>query len=328
MVLEKVLKTTKYIADKSRDVKINEEGLEKITKEIPKQSLPDWSNKYYFFGPPAEIAQYFFILDCLNFCFFAEKGRHRWGVELNNEKVTGFFAMALALKKSAEKGLLLDATFLSEITRQDAKEILKGADAEVIPLFSQRWQILRETGRILLKKFSGQAENILKKANGSAENLAAILIKEFPSFRDIAYFQGQKIYFLKRAQIFAGDIYGVFRGQGLGEFSDIDKLTCFADYKIPQILNHFGVIQYSPKLLEKIRSEKMIRRFSRQELEIRANTVQAVEKIKKELKKNNIILSSFQIDWILWNMAKSMTISLPHHKTRTIYYWILPNIYA
>ena len=37
--------------------------------------------------------------------------------------------------------------------------------------------------------------------------------------------------FLKRAQIFAADVWNRFGGHGYGEFHDIDALTMFADYR-------------------------------------------------------------------------------------------------
>jgi hypothetical protein len=40
-----------------------------------------------------------------------------------------------------------------------------------------------------------------------------------------------QVFFYKRAQIFAGDLYGAFRGRGLGEFTDLDQITTFPDYR-------------------------------------------------------------------------------------------------
>jgi hypothetical protein len=37
-----------------------------------------------------------------------------------------------------------------------------------------------------------------------------------------------QLFFYKRAQIFVGDLYGAFAGQGLGHFHDINQLTMFA----------------------------------------------------------------------------------------------------
>ena len=37
--------------------------------------------------------------------------------------------------------------------------------------------------------------------------------------------------FMKRAQLFIGDVWTRFGGQGLGEFNDIETLTMLADYR-------------------------------------------------------------------------------------------------
>ena len=38
------------------------------------------------------------------------------------------------------------------------------------------------------------------------------------------------------------------QGKGLGEFHDIDKLTMFADYRVPVVLRDLGVLKYSKEL--------------------------------------------------------------------------------
>ena len=40
-----------------------------------------------------------------------------------------------------------------------------------------------------------------------------------------------QVFLYKRAQIFAGDLFGAFGGRGLGAFHDIDQITMFADYR-------------------------------------------------------------------------------------------------
>lgn len=44
--------------------------------------------------------------------------------------------------------------------------------------------------------------------------------------------QARQVFFYKRAQIFVGDVWGAFGGQGLGAFDDIHCLTMFADYRV------------------------------------------------------------------------------------------------
>lgn len=68
-------------------------------------------------------------------------------------------------------------------------------------------------------------------ARGSAVALVELLASHFPGFRDHGVYRGRQVFFYKRAQIFAADVYGAFEGRGLGAFTDADKLTCFADYR-------------------------------------------------------------------------------------------------
>lgn len=320
MLLENVLKTTKYVAENSDEVKINQEGLKRIVGAIKKEEMPPcWEEEYHHFGSPEETAQYFFVLDTLNFCFFPDKGQEKWGINLKKARWAGYFALALCLKRAVGRYPLLDAGFLADIPLSTLKDILRGDYGE-IPLMEKRWKNLKETGRVLLERFSGQTAELIKKAEGRVDKLTEIIFKRFPSFRDTAPYKGKEIYFLKRIQLFLGDIYGVFNGKGLGAFDDIHKLTCFADYKIPQILNNLGVLEYSPRLTKKIKKEELISAFSVGEVEIRANTVQAVEQIKQILARQGVKMTSFEIDWILWTMSKREKLKIPHHRTRTIYY--------
>ena len=83
------------------------------------------------------------------------------------------------------------------------------------------------------------------------------------------------------------------------------------------ILNYFGILEYSQSLDKKINNKVLINEGSRQEKEIRAATIWAVELLRKELYNK---FYSFEIDWILWNKAQRMKIEKPYHLTRTIRY--------
>ena len=55
--------------------------------------------------------------------------------------------------------------------------------------------------------------------------------------------------FLKRAQILAADVNGCLRTDGTDYFTDIDTLTMFADYRVPQSLYFLGALTYDERLL-------------------------------------------------------------------------------
>ena len=119
-------------------------------------------------------------------------------------------------------------------------------------MVEDRVKNLHESGRILLEKFSGSFANCVVSANHSAQKLLQLIVDNFPSFRDEANYAGKKVSFYKRAQsmfvkqdsfllqlyvlfrstVLVADVWGLFKGKGLGQFDDIGCLTMFADYRL------------------------------------------------------------------------------------------------
>nr|XP_022298759.1 UPF0553 protein C9orf64-like [Crassostrea virginica] len=84
-----------------------------------------------------------------------------------------------------------------------------------------------------------------------------------------------RVSFYKRAQILVADIWACFEGKDYGEFHDIDTITMFADYRIPQALYHFGALSYSDKLMEYLKEAKRMKSGDRYEVEIRGCSIWA-----------------------------------------------------
>lgn len=97
-----------------------------------------------------------------------------------------------------------------------------------------------------------------------------LLAEDFDCFRDEHRWQdGKKIRILKRAQILVADMWACFNGESYGEFSDIDKVTIFADYRIPQILISFGALYCSPIVAAAIKDRRMIESGGSWEVQLR-----------------------------------------------------------
>ena len=60
----------------------------------------------------------------------------------------------------------------------------------------------------------------------------------------------------KRAQILVADIWACCGAAGYSAFSDIDAITAFADYRIPQLFVWFDVLQYSDNLTRALHNSK------------------------------------------------------------------------
>ncbi len=171
--------------------------------------------------------------------------------------------------------------------KQTLATILRPApDAAPIPLFAERLANTREVGRVLLERYDGQFANALEAAGRDAASLALLLARDFSSFADVALWNGQPVPFLKRAQICVADIHTAFGGKGLGALTDLDQLTAFADYKLPQLLRYQGVMVYAPGLAAQVDAYQEIAAGSAPEIEIRAATIWAVELIRRALAKH------------------------------------------
>ncbi|KYN12683.1 UPF0553 protein C9orf64 [Trachymyrmex cornetzi] len=227
-----------------------------------------------------------------------------------------------------------DPKYYSQITQQDADIIFRGDNEVKIPLIHDRIKGLHEAGKVLLHKYKGTFVECIKSCKGSAEKLLQLIIKEFESYRDEADYEGYRISIYKRAQILIGDIWACFEGRGLGEFHDIDSIAMFADYRIPQVLVHYGTMRYSDSLMSKLKSDEPLKQGSREEVEIRTCSIEAVEQVRNEVRRliaanskldlnPSMDVNAIVIDHYLWDYRREYAQELEHipfHKTRTIYY--------
>ena len=189
-----------------------------------------------------------------------------------------------------------------------------------IPLLAQRTRALREVGTALRRFFSGSAAELVRSAKGDAARLVELLVAHLPAFRDEAVYRGAQVFLYKRAQILVGDLWGAFEGRGLGAFDNIGSLTCFADYRVPQLLRALGIMVYSDDLARRIDAREVIVQ-SETEIELRAATIQAVEMMVVALRQRKVNILPLQLDWLLWERGEASLDKLaPHHRTLTIFY--------
>lgn len=318
----KVLETARNVARKSQQVQIDKQALAHFSEKVLKDEteVPRWECPYHYSGTAQATVSYLLVLDSLNFCFWPAPGRVKWEIEYESTRLSGYYGLAAALKGAIESGIpIIKAEYLARLTQSELKEILAGQGD--LSLLEDRLQILNELGQTLLEEYEGQVLKLAESAEGSAIRLAELLAEKLLSFQDVAEYRGDQVFFYKRAQIFAADLYGVFDGKDWGSFSDIDKLTAFADYKLPQVLRHLGIFHYAEALAQKVDQEIYLEAGCPDEIEIRANTIWAVELIRRELERMGRGLRAFEIDWMLWNLGQRREFKAkPYHRTLTIFY--------
>ncbi|MGQ9601829.1 MAG: queuosine 5'-phosphate N-glycosylase/hydrolase [Candidatus Bipolaricaulia bacterium] len=329
--MEEVLESTHWVVEHSELVRLDREALARFALELAAGELkvPRWNYRYHFHDGGERTVAYLLVLDSLNFCFWAPEGKPKWEIDYQGEPLSGYFALAAALKRAFEAGMPFDeARFLAQLSLDELEAILAGRGE--LQLLDRRLAILNELGKGLLERYGGgrggrasrsRPSRLVEAAAGKAVELVRSLARDFPSFRDEALYKGQRILFYKRAQIFAADLWLAFGGQDWGSFTDVDRLTAFADYKLPQVLRQLGILRYSLELAAKVDRLEPLPPGSPEEIEIRANTIWAVELLRQELARLGQALMSVELDWLLWEMGQREEFKQkPHHRTVTIFY--------
>jgi hypothetical protein len=319
-----VLSSTREVVEQGEYVWINNDALELLAREWIQQSRentppPTWYDQYHFYDGTERTANWILALDAMNFCFWAEKNQPRWSIAYQGETLNGYLAEAAALKRAVEEDIpLWEAQYLSNISCKELAHIFRGE--QTIPLLEQRLDNLHEVGHVLLERYNGQFINAIEQAEHNAVQLVLLLAENFSSFNDVVFYRDRQVRFFKRAQICVADLHGSFGGKSWGAFSALDQLTAFADYKLPQVLRHFGVLEYHPSLAERIDNQELLESGSEEEVELRAATIWACELLRREMISQDRPVTAAEIDLRLWLTGQIQSNMRPYHRTRSMYY--------
>jgi hypothetical protein len=310
----------KIVAQNSKFVRIDEGKLEEFCEQFDKGKTRHWLNyaPYKMFELPTEKRLAYLVL--FNSISFSYWGEPKWTVKRQGGTYDGSWAMLASLGTAFDERVSLnDTAYLAEIPQADLQKILAG-NVE-IPLFSSRHKILQEIGQVVTDSYQGKFRNLVEESNRSAHRLYNLIIGHFPSFHDVTEYDGEALHFYKRAQLLVSDIGHSFLDDSSIDLSGLEDLTACADYKLPQVLRRHGVFQYSDELVNSVDNYVQILSGDPREVEIRANTIDAVERIKERLQQSDSSIQSVDVNDYLWlEGQKKLPIDKPYHRTRTTAY--------
>ena len=241
-MVSEVLETSKKVSETSKAVRIDRQAVGCFVERLVAENIqaPTWDTRFHFFDGTEKTVAYLLVLDTINFCFWPPAGKSKWEIDYGSERLSGYYALAASIKKAFESGIpLWEAGSLADLSLDQLKRLLRGRGE--IQLLDNRLTALRDLGNILVKEYGGHAHRLVESAGHSALMLARLLAEKLASFNDSAEYQGHRVIFYKRAQILAADLFGAFNGKKWGRFTDMDQLTAFADYKLPQVLRHLEI---------------------------------------------------------------------------------------
>ncbi|PMD35201.1 hypothetical protein L207DRAFT_516136 [Hyaloscypha variabilis F] len=334
-----VLEGAEYVYDNSIDVALDYQSTKAaaamIYDQMQKKEYSTKSWAAHELHPKAKdesTVAFIFTMDLLNFSFWSEKNEdERFAVEYKGKKWTGYWSLVAALQRALDEDIPITSSDFwqneDEFTEEVLKHVFRSSTEEEIPLLQERMTCLREAGQILYEKYQCSFTNCIAEAGNSAAALVNILADNFPCFNDVVRFENRKsVRFLKRAQICVADVWAAFEGEGFGQFDDIDKITIFADYRIPQMLNILGCLWYSPLLDNAIRHKKLIETGCSWEIQLRGCAIWCVELLRREILKRHpkAKVNAILIDFFLYDTIKEREVEgqeeIPHHRTRSIWY--------
>jgi hypothetical protein len=302
-LLDQVRAHAAAVAAAGTFVRIEHALIDEYARTLPLDRVraPELDAATHYLAEPEGALAYLVQLDAINFgSGYFPRLKKRPGM-------SGYFTVAASLKDYFEAHGPLSAEELQKLSESDVTRIF-GQDAqrtdpaiaELMGLFAQA---LNDLGGYVDERFGGSFRGLVESADGSAERLAGSLA-EMPFYRDVGFY--------KRAQLTAADLATA----RVAEFDDLDRLTIFADNLVPHVLRVDGILSYAAGLLERINRQELIPRGSREELEIRAAAVHAVELIAARTN-----ATPMQLDYVLWNRGQEAAYkALPRHRTRTVFY--------
>ncbi|KAK5647026.1 hypothetical protein RI129_005490 [Pyrocoelia pectoralis] len=322
----------KLITKLAKYVQIESEGIkflgDLIVKDINsgKLSIETFSQHSVHPKPTDPWAlDWIFVVDTLNFCFWHKENEQGWVVDGKS----GYFALCTAINRAVKENVdILNPKFYSTITREQLAKVLRSDNSTEIPLLNERVISLHEVGASLLETFQGSFKNCVLQAKNSSTSLLKIITDNFKCYRDEAVYKGHEVSFYKRAQILVADIWACYKNKGLGNFNDIGEMTMFADYRVPQSLLYYNVLNYSGDLINVLNDESILENGNEMEVEIRGCSIEAVNLLCNYIEQridSNKKVNAILIDHFLWDFRRShakeiVQKKLPFHKTFCIYY--------
>ncbi len=290
---EEVRRNAAAMARDARAVRIDEDALATAYPDLVEVGPPPLdAEAHYLDGSEADVATFFLTLDAINF-------GSGWFPTLHKRPgKSGYMTIATALADRFRAGAPWTNAELRALRTEEIADVLgQPRDHELMTLFAQA---LRELGRFLGER---GAFDVIAEAGGSAERLAQELAAGMALFADRGFY--------KRAQIVPNDLALA----GVAQFSDLDRLTIFADNLIPHVLRCDGVLVYDDLLAARIDADELLP-VGPWEREIRACAVHACELLAQRLSTPARVLDTW-----LWNRGQEARYKKrPRHRTRTVYY--------
>lgn len=302
------------VAERARQVRIVPEGVERLAEGIEPEAPPLLPEE----RPDGDVEAIAAEVVAWNMVNFGSG----WFPELRKRPgLSGARSLAQALHDHVARSGPPDARWLAQVDAAQCAELFgqphPGPVDGLMELFARAW---RDLGRLLLDRYEGSVAELVRAAGGSALRLVELL-DAMPLVHDVTRYDGFEVPFYKRAQITASHLAraldaGPARGHDLPPFTDLHRLTAFADNLVPHALRMLGVLAYDDHLAARIARGELLRPGEPAEIEIRACGLHAVEELSRRTG-----VDAGTLDHQLWQRGQDPDIkAVARHRCRSPFY--------
>ncbi len=307
-LLSKIKESTKFVSNNSKYVRINYEKIDEILANGEFNDIRYWldTNPFGLLDMNyREIINFLLLYHTIgDFCFW---GDPKWEIDSEVGKLDGSYAIMYILINRFKNNNDFNMSY------EDFADMLKG-NVE-IPLLKERYNCLVEMNSYL-DSIGRDFYDEIKDIKVDIE-LLDYTVSNFSYFKDESTYEGEIIYFYKRAQLIVSDILHVRKMLENIQVDYSNLLGC-ADYKIPQVMNSLGMLDYDYNLEYKLATRVEIEEGDPMEVEIRANDLVVIDYIYEKLDGK---VCRMDINDYIWLLGQDKSkINKNYHRTKTIHY--------
>ena len=307
-LLSKIKESTKFVSNNSKYVRINYEKIDEILANGEFNDIRYWldTNPFGLLDMNyREIINFLLLYHTIgDFCFW---GDPKWEIDSEVGKLDGSYAIMYILINRFKNNNDFNMSY------EDFADMLKG-NVE-IPLLKERYNCLVEMNSYL-NSIGRDFYDEIKDIKVDIE-LLDYIVSNFSYFKDESTYEGEIIYFYKRAQLIVSDILHVRKMLENIQVDYSNLLGC-ADYKIPQVMNSLGMLDYDYNLEYKLATRVEIEEGDPMEVEIRANDLVVIDYIYEKLDGK---VCRMDINDYIWLLGQDKSkINKNYHRTKTIHY--------
>ncbi len=315
------------------DISNTEEAIDKtaqlVVDNTKRFGLPPWNFPPYHPSTNTDTIPMFLFGNAFNFCYIdQEKSQEKGEIvkftkRMNGDTYVGSDALWSSVRIAYSKygSKLFHGDFLESMSDEQIEEMFSGTVP--IPMLDERKEIVWELGRVLNEYYGGRFEKLVDASRnkegmvilyGNGSGLVDRLVGHFPSFIDEVVFDGETVYFDKRAQLAPAMLAGryaslpeAFPDRKDFQVADLDQITVFADYNLPRPLIKTGAIKVDKDVMEDLENSVEFPANSRRLAEIRAATIVQWRAVRKAVETiTGLNLTDAHIDGAGFLMTRKM----------------------